>query len=127
MAAVVGGSFSLFSSGLDFVAGAAGGVAVGLLVGWPVAEVRKRLDDPPVEITISLATAYAAYLPAEELGLSGVLAAVTAGIYLGWRAPEVSSVRMRMQGGRSGSCCSSCSTRRSSCWSACSCRWRPAR
>jgi len=97
VAAVVGGSFSLFSSGLDFVAGAAGGVAIGLLVGWPVAEIRKRLDDPPVEITISLATAYAAYLPAEELGLSGVLAAVTVGIYLGWRAPEVSSVRMRLQ------------------------------
>ena len=82
-----------FGSGLDFVAGAAGGIAIGLLVGMAVAEVRKRLDDPPVEITISLATAYAAYLPAEELGLSGVLAAVTAGIYLGWRAPEISSVR----------------------------------
>ena len=98
VAAVVGGGFSLASSGLDFFVGAAGGIAIGLLVGWPIAEARKRLDDPPVEITISLATAYAAYLPAEELGLSGVLAAVTVGIYLGWRAPEVSSVRMRVQG-----------------------------
>jgi monovalent cation/hydrogen antiporter len=98
VAAVVAGSFSLLDASFDFVLGAAGGVAVGLAVGWPIAEIRKRLDDPPVEVTISLATAYAAYLPAEELGLSGVLAAVTVGIYLGWRAPEVSSANMRMQG-----------------------------
>jgi monovalent cation/hydrogen antiporter len=52
----------------------------------------------PVEITISLATGFAAYLPAEALGVSGVLAAVTAGIYLGWMAPQVSSAQMRMQG-----------------------------
>ena len=77
--AVVGGSFSLFNASADFVLSAVGGIAVGLAVGWPIAEVRKRLDDPPVEITISLATAYAAYLPAEELGLSGVLAAVDHG------------------------------------------------
>jgi CPA1 family monovalent cation:H+ antiporter len=63
-----------------------------------VAEVRRRLDDVPVEITISLFSGYAAYLPAEELGVSGVLAAVTTGIYLGWLAPQVSTPRMRMQG-----------------------------
>jgi CPA1 family monovalent cation:H+ antiporter len=96
--AVVAGDFSIFDASADFVVSAIGGVAVGLAVGWPIAEVRKRLDDPPVEITISLATAYAAYLPAEELGVSGVLAAVTTGIYLGWRAPEVSSANMRTQG-----------------------------
>ena len=43
-----------------------------------VAEIRRRLDDTPTEITISLLTAYAAFIPADELGLSGVLAAVTA-------------------------------------------------
>ena len=98
VAAVVAGSFSLVDASLELVGSAAGGIAIGLLVGGPIAEMRKRIEDPPVEITISLATAYAAYLPAEELGLSGVLAAVTAGIYLGWRAPEVSSAEMRMQG-----------------------------
>jgi NhaP-type Na+/H+ or K+/H+ antiporter len=60
--------------------------------------VRKRLDDPPVEITISLVTGYAAYLPAEELGVSGVLAAVTVGIYVGWRAPEIASANQRLLG-----------------------------
>jgi CPA1 family monovalent cation:H+ antiporter len=60
--------------------------------------VRRRLDDVPVEITISLFTGFAAYLPAEALGVSGVLAAVTAGIYLGWLAPRIASPEMRMQG-----------------------------
>ena len=98
VAAVVAGSFSLADAGFDFVVGIVGGVAIGLAAGWPIAEVRKRLNDPPVEITISLATAYAAFLPAEELGFSGVIAAVTVGIYLGWRAPDVSTAEMRMQG-----------------------------
>ena len=63
--------------------------AIGMAVGFLVAEIRGRLDDAPTELTISLLTAYAAFIPADELGLSGVLAAVTAGVYLGWRAPEL--------------------------------------
>jgi NhaP-type Na+/H+ or K+/H+ antiporter len=45
--------------------------------------VRRRIGDPLVEITITLFTPYAAYIPAEELGVSGVLATVAAGLYLG--------------------------------------------
>ena len=48
--------------------------------------------------SISLATGFAAYLPAEELHVSGVLAAVTAGIYVGWQAPRIASPAQRMQG-----------------------------
>jgi len=94
----VGGSFSLVEAGLQLVLGAIGGIAIGLAVGWVIAEVRKRLDDPPVEVTISLLSGYAAYVPAERAGASGVLAAVTLGIYVGWRAPEISSARMRVVG-----------------------------
>jgi Na+/H+ antiporter len=97
VAAAVGGTFSLADAGLRFVLGAVGGIAIGLAVGWIVAHVRRRLEDPPVEITISLLTAYAAYLPAEQLGASGVLAAVTTGIYLGWQAPRIVSSATRMQ------------------------------
>jgi monovalent cation/hydrogen antiporter len=75
-----------------------GGIAVGLIVGGVIAEVRRRIEDTPVEVTISLATGYAAYLPAEAIHVSGVLAAVTAGIYLGWKAPEIASVSQRLQG-----------------------------
>jgi CPA1 family monovalent cation:H+ antiporter len=94
----VGGGFSLANAGLEFVLGAVGGIAIGLAVGWVIAELRKRLDDPPVEVTISLLTGYAAYVPAERVGASGVLAAVTIGIYIGWRAPEISSARQRVAG-----------------------------
>jgi len=89
VAAVVSGSFSLSHAALEFLGNAAGGIAIGLAIGWLVAQVRKRLDDAPTEIALSLLTAYFAYLPAEALGVSGVLAAVTVGIYLGWRAPEL--------------------------------------
>ena len=95
--AVVTGSFSLLEAGANFVLGAAGGIAIGLAVGWIVAKIRRRLDDPPVEITISLFTAYAAYVPAQQLGLSGVLASVSVGIFLGWRAPELTTPTTRMQ------------------------------
>jgi CPA1 family monovalent cation:H+ antiporter len=81
--AAVGGSFSLWSAGLEFVLSAVGGVLVGLVVGWIVAEIRRRIDDIPVEITISLLSGYAAYIPAEKLHASGVLAVVAAGFWLG--------------------------------------------
>ena len=96
--AAIGGTFSLWEAGLEFVLGAAGGVAIGLVAGWVIAEIRRRIDDIPVEITISLLSGYAGYLPAEAVHASGVLAAVTVGIVLGWRAPEVSTASMRLQG-----------------------------
>jgi monovalent cation/hydrogen antiporter len=96
--AAVGGTFSLWEAGLEFVLGAAGGVAIGLVVGLVIAEIRRRIDDIPVEITISLLSGYAGYLPAEAIHASGVLAAVTVGIVLGWRAPEISTASMRLQG-----------------------------
>ena len=97
VAAAVGGSFSALDAGLEFVGAAAGGIAIGLVVGFVVAEIRRRLDDAPTEITISLLTAYAAFIPADALNLSGVLAAVTARIYLGWRGPELVTPQTRLQ------------------------------
>jgi Na+/H+ antiporter len=98
VAAAVSGSFVAWQAGLRFLVGASGGVVVGLLVGWLIAEVRRRLDDPVVEIVISVVTGYVAYLPAELLDVSGVLAAVTAGLYVGWRAPELASASTRLLG-----------------------------
>jgi Na+/H+ antiporter len=98
VAAVVTGSFSLVDASLRFVVNGMGGLLVGLAVGWLIREVRSRLDDPPIEISISLISGYAAYLPAEELGLSGVIAAVTVGIYMGWHTPQLTTAVMRIQG-----------------------------
>jgi Na+/H+ antiporter len=97
VAAAVSGSFSLWEAGLKFVLNVVAGLAVGLVVGWIIKEIRKRIDDPPIEMTISILSGYAAYLPAEELGVSGVIAAVTTGIYVGWHTPELTTPVMRLQ------------------------------
>jgi CPA1 family monovalent cation:H+ antiporter len=97
-AAALGSGFSLWDAGMEFVLGATGGVLIGLAVGFLIGEMRRRLDDIPVEITISLLSGYAAYVPAEAVGASGVLAAVTAGVVVGWQAPRISSASMRLQG-----------------------------
>jgi len=96
--AVVAGSFSLWEAGGRLLLGVAAGVAIGLAVGWVVRQVRRRLDHPPTEITIALLTPYLAYLPAEALGVSAVLAAVTVGIYMGWHTPELTTAETRIQG-----------------------------
>jgi CPA1 family monovalent cation:H+ antiporter len=98
VAAVVHGSFSVADAGFHFVADAGGGILIGLAAGFVIAEVRRRLDDPLIENTISLLSGYAAYVPAERVGASGVLAAVTVGIYIGLRAPAIVSPATRLQG-----------------------------
>jgi monovalent cation/hydrogen antiporter len=97
VAAAVGGSFSLAEAGLRFVGGAAGGIAIGLAVGWLMVQVRKRTEDAQISITISLLSGYAAFVPADALGLSGVLAAVTCGIFVGIRGPRIIAPRVRLQ------------------------------
>jgi monovalent cation/hydrogen antiporter len=98
VAAVVTGSFSLPDAAGRFVLSVVGGVAIGLAAGYVVRQVRRRLDNPPVEITISILSGYFAYLPAQAAGVSGVLAAVTIGIYMGWHTPELTTPQTRLQG-----------------------------
>jgi CPA1 family monovalent cation:H+ antiporter len=96
--AVVDGTFSLMHAGLAFLLDAAGGIAIGLLVGWVIAQIRGRISDSQTSITISLLSGYAAFIPADALHLSGVLAAVTTGLYMGIQGPRVISARTRLQG-----------------------------
>src|SRR5207244_12750179 len=96
--AVTTGSFSLArASGQFFVVGI-GGILLGLAVGWLAEQFHRRVDDAPIEITVSLLTPFVAYLSAERLEVSGVLAVVTAGLYLGCRIPEITSFRRRILG-----------------------------
>ncbi|HEX4753521.1 MAG TPA: Na+/H+ antiporter [Solirubrobacterales bacterium] len=97
VAAAVGEGFSASHAGLEFLYVAAGGIAIGLVVGHLLAEIRRRIDDPLTEATMSLFSGYAAFLPADQLGLSGVLATVACGLYLGYRAPELQSPQTRLQ------------------------------
>ena len=98
LAAVATGSFSPTHAAGRFALVAAGGVAVGLVVGWLVAQIHRRMEDFQLETVITLLTPYAAYIPAEHLGVSGVLATVAAGGYLGWRNPELLSALTRFRG-----------------------------
>jgi Na+/H+ antiporter len=96
--AAVGGSFSLLDTGGRVLLNVIGGIAIGLAVGWLVRQLRRRLDDPPVEVAIAVLSGYLAYLPAEAAGVSGVLAAVTIGVYMGWYTPELTTERTRLSG-----------------------------
>jgi CPA1 family monovalent cation:H+ antiporter len=97
VAAVVTGSFSLWDAGVQFVVSGLGGLAIGIGAAWALSQVARRIEDTVVEITLSFLLPYAVYLGAEQLHVSGVLAAVAAGIYTGWRSPLDMSATTRVQ------------------------------
>jgi CPA1 family monovalent cation:H+ antiporter len=99
VAAVVSGSFSLQHAGGKFFIVSIGGILLGLGVGWLAEQFHKRVDDAPIEITVSLLTPFVAFLSAQRLDVSGVLAVVTAGLYLGRRIPELLNFNTRLRGG----------------------------
>jgi CPA1 family monovalent cation:H+ antiporter len=76
---------------------AAGGIGIGLLVGVVMRWVQSHLDNPPIQITFSLLTPFIAYLSAEQMNASGVLATVAVGIFLGWHSPLMITARTRLQ------------------------------
>jgi monovalent cation/hydrogen antiporter len=82
---------------VKFVVAGVGGVIVGLFIGMLVAWVRSRLSDPAVENVVSLLTPFIAYLPAEWLHVSGVLAVVTTGIYMSRRLGRITTAQVRLR------------------------------
>jgi CPA1 family monovalent cation:H+ antiporter len=96
--AAVAGTFSLWNASWHLVLNVVGGVAVGLAIGFVVRQVRRRVDDTPTEVAIALLSGYLAYLPASALGVSGVLAAVTVGVYMGWYTPQLTTTETRLSG-----------------------------
>src|ERR1700722_4356262 len=96
IAAMTSGTFSLSEATGRFLLVALGGTGIGLAVGWLASHVQRRLNDPPVQMTISLLTPFAAYIPAERLHISGVLAVVASGLFLGWRTPQILTARTRL-------------------------------
>lgn len=82
---------------VTLLAAPAGGAALGLAVGWLAVQIRRRIDQPLLEITISLATPYVTYLFADAAHLSGVLATVTAGIYVGSHLSAIFAPGARLQ------------------------------
>jgi monovalent cation/hydrogen antiporter len=74
-----------------------GGIGVGLLVGFVAYYIERRIDDGPIEITLSILIPYAAYLAAERVHASGVLAVVTCGLFLSRRSASFFSPSVRIQ------------------------------
>ncbi|MGB3683101.1 MAG: Na+/H+ antiporter [Rubrobacteraceae bacterium] len=99
VAAVVAGSFSVWSAGLDFVVSGGGGLLFGLVFAVTILPVWARIRDPQVLVAASLLIPYAVYVLAEQvLGISGILAVVAYGLYQGWRSPRLfplASARMQ--------------------------------
>jgi len=100
LAAVVAGAFSLGRMAAEFSVLSVGGFAIGLGVAYGVGKLRDLLrrlhaTDSLVETTLSLMTPYAAYLLADGLSVSGILAVVAAGLYSGWRDPVRMDVETR--------------------------------
>jgi monovalent cation/hydrogen antiporter len=75
-----------------------GGLTIGLLAGLIIHKTSLHIADAPIEITLSLASPYFAYLAAEGIHASGVLAAVVCGLYLGRKNSEVLSINARLEG-----------------------------
>jgi CPA1 family monovalent cation:H+ antiporter len=98
--AAVSGKFSVAGTAGSILYSAVAGAAIGLVVGLIGRRLRDRVDDPPLEIAGSILLAYVAYIPAEAVHASGVLAAVTAGLYLGWHSSgDAFSARSRLLSG----------------------------
>jgi CPA1 family monovalent cation:H+ antiporter len=96
--AVSFGTFSLPQAVGTFAMIVVGEIFWGVGVGWAMLHLRKWVKDPSIEITLSLITPFLAYWPPEYLGGSGVLATVTAGLYVSWNGPNLISSATRLQG-----------------------------
>jgi CPA1 family monovalent cation:H+ antiporter len=93
-----GSAFSFGGAALEFVGVAAGGIAAGLLVGVLFDLAARRLSDSGLVIVLSVLAAYGAYVGAEELHVSGVLAAVVAGLYSGYQSARTYDADTRLSG-----------------------------
>jgi CPA1 family monovalent cation:H+ antiporter len=97
VAAAVGTGFSFVSATGVFVVAAAGGALVGVAVAWVVNRLVARLTDPVVENTLMLLAPFIAFILAEAVDASGVLAVVVAGLLIGHRLPKVATYASRLQ------------------------------
>ena len=94
--AVLAGTFSLADAGVLLAWKTIGGVSIGLVIAYVFVKIYPYLRDPSIEILTTFLPPYAAFMVAESAGMSGVLAVVSAGLYVGWHAPRLFSSRTRI-------------------------------
>jgi Na+/H+ antiporter len=98
LTAVATGGFVMWEAGLKFLIVATMGIAAGLLTGFVMLKIHRRIiRNATVDTTLSLLTPFMAYLLAERFHFSGVLAVVTAGLYLSWKSSELFTHTSRLQ------------------------------
>jgi monovalent cation/hydrogen antiporter len=96
--AVSAGSFSFVAAGGSFLAIVAGEIVWGIGVGWLILRLRRWVRDPGIEIMLSILTPFMAYWPPEQLGGSGVLATLAAGLYVSWNGLRLIPAATRLPG-----------------------------
>src|SRR6202041_1763011 len=98
VAAVSFGAFSFSRAVGMFAVIVVGEILWGIGVGWLMLRLRRWVGDPRIEITLSILTPFLAYWPPQQLGGSGVLATVAAGLYISWNGLRLISAETRLQG-----------------------------
>jgi len=92
----IGGTVSAVEVGGLFLLAAGGGVVIGLVVALLFSRIRRHVTNPVLDTACSLLVPFVAYLPAEAVHSSGVVAVVTAGIVLGHRSPVIQTAESRV-------------------------------
>ena len=91
------GNFVLWKAGLNFLLISSAGILIGLIIGYLVLQIHKKwVCDPVIEVTLTFLTPFGAYLLTEHLEVSGVLAVVSAGLFLSFRSGEAFSNESRI-------------------------------
>ena len=98
VAAVSLGVFSFGEAAVTFAAIFVGEILWGIGVGWVMLRLRRWVNEPLIEILLSILTPFLAFWVPEHLGGSGVLATVTVGLYTSWNGPRLISPATRLQG-----------------------------
>ncbi len=98
LAAAMSGTFVLWKAGLQFLFVSLGGIGAGLIVGYLFVFAHKKIRESPiVETSLTLLAPYVAYLVAEHIHCSGVLAVVCTGLFVSWRSHQVFASQARLQ------------------------------
>jgi Na+/H+ antiporter len=96
--AVTTGTFIFWKAGLEFLLVAGVGILIGIVIGYLFVLAHKKIENNPVvETSLTLLSPFVSYLAAEQFHMSGVLAVVSTGLVISWRAPEVFSYQTRIR------------------------------
>ena len=95
---LLAGTFSPTVATTKFAAIVVGEILYGIAVGWLMLRLRHSAHDPRAEVLLALITPFVAFWPPHEVGGSGVIACVTAGLYVSWNGRKLIRPDTRLQG-----------------------------